>query len=169
MAGPLGRRGSWHKFLSRYNIVVVYKLGVENDAADGLSRWAYQAGLANGTNFQGSDANLEGITQWEASERKKEQRLIAANQYPCKRAPKGRPSPQDMQEQRRRDYPPLQVNRLHSSLHYDSSSLLVPWPRGIHPGKPESPDPYPGVVCTFCLPCSGAFSPRTVFWSEAAF
>ena len=34
MAGPLGGHGRWHKFLSRYNIVVVYKPGVENDAAD---------------------------------------------------------------------------------------------------------------------------------------
>ena len=29
MAGPLGRRGRWHEFLSRYNIVVVYKPGVQ--------------------------------------------------------------------------------------------------------------------------------------------
>ena len=40
MAGPLGRHGTWHKFLSRYNIVVVYNQGVENDAADRMSRWA---------------------------------------------------------------------------------------------------------------------------------
>ena len=40
MAGPLGRRGRWHEFLSRCNIVVIYKPGVENDAADEMSRWA---------------------------------------------------------------------------------------------------------------------------------
>ena len=127
MAGTLGRCGQWHEFLSRYNIVVVYKPGVENDAADGMSRWAYPAGSAAGKNFHGSDADLEGVTQWEASERKEEQQLIAANQYPRKvlevRAPKGRPSPQDMQEQRERDYLLLQVNRLHNSVHYVSSSL----------------------------------------------
>ena len=46
----------------------------------------------------------KGVTLPDASERKKEQQLIAANQYPRKilqlRAPKGRPSPQDMQEER---------------------------------------------------------------------
>ena len=68
MAGPFGRRGRWQKFVSRYNIVVVYKPGVENDAADGMSRWAYRAVSADDTNFHGSDANLEGVTQWEASE-----------------------------------------------------------------------------------------------------
>ena len=127
MAGPLGRRGRWHEFLSRSNIVVVYKLGVENDAANEMSRWAYPVGLADDTNFHGSDADLEGVTQWEASGREKEQQLIAANQHPRKilevRAPKGRPSPQDMQEQRERSYLLLQVNRLHNSVHYDSSSL----------------------------------------------
>ena len=127
MAGPLGRRGRWHEFLSRYNIVVVYKPGVENTAADETSRWAYPARLADDTNPHGSDADLEGVTQWEASDREKEQQLIAANQYPRKilevRAPKGRSSPQDMQEQRECDYVLLQVNRLHNSVHYDSSSL----------------------------------------------
>ena len=38
MAGPLGRSGQWHDFLSRSNIVVVYKPGVEKDAGDGMSR-----------------------------------------------------------------------------------------------------------------------------------
>ena len=127
MAGPWERRGRLHKFLSRYNIVVVYKPGVEKDAADGMSRWAWPAGLAYDTNFHCSDADLEGVTQWDASEREKEQHLIAKIQYPRKalevRAPKGRPSPQDMQEQRERDHLLLQVNRLHNSVHYDSSLL----------------------------------------------
>jgi hypothetical protein len=43
----MGRRGRWHEFLSRYNIVVVYKEGERNAMADGLSRWAYPAGLAD--------------------------------------------------------------------------------------------------------------------------
>ena len=84
MAGPLGSRGRWHKLLSRYNIVVVYKPGGENDAADGMSRSDYPARSRDDTNFHGWDADLEGVTQWEASERKKEQQLIAANQYPRK-------------------------------------------------------------------------------------
>ena len=107
MAGPLGRRGRRHKFLSRYNIVVVYQPGVDNNAADGMSRWAYPAGLADNTTFRRSDADLEGVTQWEASEREKKQQRITANQYPRKilevRAPKGCLSPQDMQEQQERD------------------------------------------------------------------
>ena len=115
MVGPLGRRGRWHELLSRYNIVVVYKPGVENDAAVGMSRWAYLAGLADETNFHSSDADLEGVTQWAASERKGERRLSAANQHPRKilevRAPKGGSSPQDTQEQWERDYLLLQVNR----------------------------------------------------------
>ena len=79
MAGPLGRPGRWHRFPCRYSVVVVYRPGVENDAADGISRWAYPAGLADDTNFYGSDAGLEGVTHSEASEREKEQQLIAAN------------------------------------------------------------------------------------------
>ena len=66
MAGPLGRRGRWHEFLFRYNIVVVYKPGKDNDVADEMSRWAYPAGLADDTNFHGSDADLKGYEDWEA-------------------------------------------------------------------------------------------------------
>ena len=58
MAGPLGRRGRWQEFLSRYNIVVVYKPGKDNDVADRMSWLAYRAGLAHDTNFHGSDADL---------------------------------------------------------------------------------------------------------------
>ena len=53
MTGPLGRRGRWHEFLSRYNIVVLYKLGKDNDVADAMSRGAYPAALADDTNFHG--------------------------------------------------------------------------------------------------------------------
>ena len=84
MGGPLGCRGRWHEFLSRYNIVVVYKQGVEEHAADRMSRWAQPLELADDTNFHGSDADLEGVTQCEASERGKEQQLITANQYSCR-------------------------------------------------------------------------------------
>ena len=69
MAGPLGRWGRWHEFLSRYNIVVVYKPGEDNVVADGLSRWAYPAGEADDTNFHGSDADFEGVSRWEAREK----------------------------------------------------------------------------------------------------
>ena len=45
-----------------------------------MSHWASPAGLADDTNRHGSDADLEGVTQWEVSEREKEQQLIAADQ-----------------------------------------------------------------------------------------
>ena len=146
MAGPMGRRGRWDEFLSRYNIVVVYKLGAEKDATDGIPLWAYPAGLADDTNFHCSNVDLVGVTQQEASEGEKEQQLIATNQYPRKvlevRAPKGRPSPQDMQEQRERDYLLLQVSSTHNSVHYDSSSL------------PDDPEVNAvGSTSDHCEPC----------------
>ena len=58
MAGPLGCRGRWHEFLSRCNIVVVYQPAEDNDVANRMSRWAYPAGLADDTNFYGSNADL---------------------------------------------------------------------------------------------------------------
>ena len=60
MAGSLGRRTCWHEFLSWYNIIVVSKLGKENDFPDWMSRWAYPTGLADDTDFLRSDANLKG-------------------------------------------------------------------------------------------------------------
>ena len=69
MAGPLGRGGRWHEFLRSYNIVVVYKPGKDNVVADGLSRRAFPAGEADDTNFLWSDADLEGVSRWEAKEK----------------------------------------------------------------------------------------------------
>ena len=60
LSGPLGRRGRWHEFLIRHHIGVVYKPGKDNTAADGFSRWAYPAGLADDTNFHSSDADQKG-------------------------------------------------------------------------------------------------------------
>ena len=154
MAGPFGHRGWLHKLLSRYNIVAVYKPGVENDAADRMSRWAYPAGLADDTNFHRSTADLEGVTQWEASECKEEQQVHTANQYPRKflelRAPKGRLSPQRMQDQREPNRLLLQFNRLHNSVHYDSISL---------PDKPAV-DAVHSVSdhCEHCCPFPSCFS-----------
>ena len=69
MAGQMGRCRRWHEFLCRYNIVVVYKLGKDNDVPEGLSQWAYLAGSANDTNFHGADADLKGYEDWEAQEK----------------------------------------------------------------------------------------------------
>ena len=60
ISGPLGRRGCWHEFLSRFNLFIQYRPGKDNEAADALSRWAYPAGEAQHTNFHGSDCDLEG-------------------------------------------------------------------------------------------------------------
>ena len=69
MAGPQSHHGRWHEFLSQYNIVVVHKPVKDNDVADGMTRWAYPVGLANDTNFHGSDAGLKGYEDWEAQEK----------------------------------------------------------------------------------------------------
>ena len=76
MAGPVRCRGCWHEFLSRYNVVVVYKPGKDNDVADGVSRWAYPAGLADDNNFHGSDAELKGYEDWEAQKQAQNNILI---------------------------------------------------------------------------------------------
>ena len=141
---------------------------MENDPANRISRCAYLAGLANDTNFHGSDAGVEGVTQLEAAEGEKEQQLIAAKQYLRKilevRAPKGRPSPKDMQEQRERDHLLFHVNRLHNSLHYNSSSL------------PDDPamDALQSVSdhCEHCCPVPRCFSQVSMSleehsWSDA--
>ena len=60
MAGSLHRPGCWHELSSRYNILVVYKPGKDNDVTDGMNRWAYPAGLVDETNFHGSDTDLKG-------------------------------------------------------------------------------------------------------------
>ena len=68
LSGPLGRRGRWHEFLSRFNLLIEYTPGPENHVEDALSRWAYPAGTAQDTNFHGGDADLAG---WQKEERKK--------------------------------------------------------------------------------------------------
>ena len=50
---PLGRRGWWHEFLSRFNIVIEYNPRVNNEDAETLSRWAYPAGAAQDNNYHG--------------------------------------------------------------------------------------------------------------------
>ena len=84
MAGPLGRCSPWHEFLSRYNIVVVYKPGKDNDVPDGMSRWAYPAGLADDTTFHGLDADLKGYEDWKAQEKARNDALFDGCPYLAK-------------------------------------------------------------------------------------
>ena len=62
LSGQLGRRRRRHEFLSRFNLMIEYTPGPENHAGDALSRWAYPAGRAQDTNFDGSDQDL---VRWE--------------------------------------------------------------------------------------------------------
>ena len=71
LSEPLGRRGQWHEFLSRYHIEVVYKPGKDNTFAAGLSRWA------DGTNFHGSDADQKGVMKQEPGLREREENVLA--------------------------------------------------------------------------------------------
>ena len=77
LSGPLGRRGRWHELLSRYHIEVVYKPGKDNTVADGLSRWAYLAGLADVTNFHGTDADQKGVMKHEREVKEREETFFA--------------------------------------------------------------------------------------------
>ena len=77
VSGRLGRRGRWHDFLSRYNIVVVYKPGPDNQVADGLSRGAYPAGLAKDSTFHGSESDLEGVQRQERELLEREEHFAA--------------------------------------------------------------------------------------------
>ncbi len=45
-SGPLGRRGRWHEFFSRFFLRVEYLPGEDNLLPDALSRWAYPASKA---------------------------------------------------------------------------------------------------------------------------
>ena len=54
ISGPIGRRGRWHEFLSKFNIVVQYMKGENNVVADAMSRWAYPAGTADDVTFHGA-------------------------------------------------------------------------------------------------------------------
>ena len=65
------------KFLSRYHIEVVYKPGKDNTVADGLSRWAYPAGLADDTDFHGSDADQKGVMKQECELKEREDNFLA--------------------------------------------------------------------------------------------
>ena len=77
LPGPLGRRGRWHEFSSGYHIEVVYKPGKDNTVADGLFWWAYLAGLADDTNFPGSDADQKGVMKKERELKEREETFLA--------------------------------------------------------------------------------------------
>ena len=81
ISSPLGRRGTWHEVLSRFNLLIEYIPGDDNADSDTLSRLAYPAGAAQDTNFHGSDEDALGWTEGERQE-KTEQDKVLRQQYP---------------------------------------------------------------------------------------
>ena len=77
LSGPLGRRGRWQEFLSRYHIEVVYQPGKDHTVTDGLFWWAYPAGLADDTKFHGSDADQKGVMKQERELKEREATFLA--------------------------------------------------------------------------------------------
>ena len=63
-------------FLSRFNLVILYHKGAENEAPDAISRWAYPARLSLDVSFHGSENDLEGWNQCEQRERDYTQRKL---------------------------------------------------------------------------------------------
>ena len=63
--------------MSRYHIEVVYKPSKDNTVANGLSQWAYPAGLADDTNFRGSEADATGFLKEEPELKEREEAVLA--------------------------------------------------------------------------------------------
>ena len=66
ISGLLGQRRRWHEFLSRFNLIITYREGKENQVSDALSRFTYPAGESQDTNFHGRNEYLEGRKKTEA-------------------------------------------------------------------------------------------------------
>ena len=81
LSGPLRRWGRWHEFLSRVNLLIHYYPGNKNVLTDTMSRWAYPAGVAQDTNFHGSDADLHWWNEAEQQECRERQRVLQ-QKYP---------------------------------------------------------------------------------------
>ena len=66
MAGPIGRRGRWHQFLSTFDIEVIYVKGEDQQVGNILSRWSYPAHqAAPDVSIHGCDTDVLG---WEQDE-----------------------------------------------------------------------------------------------------
>ena len=81
VTGPLGRRGRWHEFLSRFNLVIQYCKGEDNEAPDALSRWAYPAGLSQDVSFRGSEEDQRGPDQCDPDDFEYSQKILR-DKYP---------------------------------------------------------------------------------------
>ena len=56
---------------------LVYKPDKDNTVADGLSRWAYPAGLSDDTNCHSSDADQKGVMKPERELKESEENFLA--------------------------------------------------------------------------------------------
>ena len=81
-SGPLGRRGRLHKSLSRYNIAVVYQPEPDNQVAEGLSCWAYPAGLAEHSTLHGPELGLDWVQKKERELLEREEMFLTQQQIP---------------------------------------------------------------------------------------
>ena len=59
-----------------FNLLIHYYPGDKNVLADTMSRWAYPAGVAQDTDFHGSDADLHGWNEAEQQECRERQRVL---------------------------------------------------------------------------------------------
>ena len=55
---------------------MVYKPCKDNTVAEGVTRWAYPAGLADDTNFHGSDADQKGVMNHEHELKEREENIL---------------------------------------------------------------------------------------------
>ena len=81
VTGPLGQRGRWHEFLSRFNLVIQYRKGEDNEAPDALSRWAYPAGPSQDVSFHGSEEDQRGWDQCDRDDFEYSQNILR-EKYP---------------------------------------------------------------------------------------
>ena len=63
VTGPLGRRGRWREFLSRFHLVIQNRQGEDNEAPDALSHWAYRAGVLQDVLFHSTEEDQRGWDQ----------------------------------------------------------------------------------------------------------
>ena len=79
ISGPVGRRGRWHKFISQFDIEVVYTQGKHHILLDVMSRWPYPAcGYAPEACMHGSESDMVGEEKDEREMRKWEDQQRAS-------------------------------------------------------------------------------------------
>ena len=76
LSGPLGSRRRWHEFSSQLNLLIRYYPDDKNVLADTMSTWASPAGVAQDTNFHGSNEDLHGWNGAEQQECQERQKIL---------------------------------------------------------------------------------------------